>query len=195
METIQSPGQQVPSFLVPPHSKAFLFSVVCCLVVCAIHGRAKIYLKRLSQRDLPAITSFSSATAGLGLARRGRTKNFRRFPPSFRTNETSHLVFPTEEKVSFLILLLLFSRSPSLIDVWNDLARGKHSRDDRKNVPNPWPVRVHEMAGEWSDAEGERIGTREGGAVYACNSPSGALCLSLCLGGNCCRLEEGDRVP
>ena len=113
LETIQSPGQQVPSFLVPPHSKAFLFSVVCCLV-CAIHGRAKIYLKRLSQRDLPAITSFSSATAGLGLARRGRTKNFRRFPPSFRTNETSHLVFPTEEKVSFLILLLLFSRSPSL---------------------------------------------------------------------------------
>ena len=111
LETIQSPGQQV---LVPPHSKASLFSVVCCLVVCAIHGRAKIYLKRLSQRDLPAITSFSSATAGLGLARRGRTKNFRRFPPSFRTNETSHLVFPTEEKVSFLILLLLFSRSPSL---------------------------------------------------------------------------------
>ena len=104
-----------PSSSLPPHSKAFLFSVVCCLVVCAIHGRAKIYLKRLSQRDLPAITSFSSATAGLGLARRGRTKNFRRFPPSFRTNETSHLVFPTEEKVSFLILLLLlFSRSPSL---------------------------------------------------------------------------------
>ena len=118
---------------------------------------------------------------GIGIGEEREDKNFRRFPPSFRTNETSHLVFPTEEKVSFLILLL-FPRSPSLIDVWNDLARGKHSRDDRKNVPNPWPV--HEMAGEWSDAEGERIGTREGLFMRATLPRERFVCLSLCLGGN-----------
>ena len=55
------------------HALLFLFLSVFLVVRCPRNVlRTKIYLKRFTQRDLPAITSFST-TAGLG--RRERTKS------------------------------------------------------------------------------------------------------------------------
>ena len=117
LETIQSAGQHVlpPSFLPPsplPCLTFFCSSLSSSsFVVSAILRETKIYLKRLAQRDLPAITSLSlyhcTVGLGLGLRRRGRTKSYEDSLLPFETNETGHLVFPTKEKVSFLILLSL----------------------------------------------------------------------------------------
>ena len=124
METIQSPGQQVPSFLVPPHSKAFLFSVVCCLVVCAIHGRAQ----NLSKASFPTrspgnhIILFRHCGIGIGEEREDKKlpkissffPNQRDKPSCFPDGRESILPYPPPPLLSLSLPLLLTSGMTSL---------------------------------------------------------------------------------
>ena len=121
-----------------------------------------------------------------GIGEERKDEKFPRSLPSFfETNETSHLVFPDERES------ILFSLS-ILIDVWNDRARGKHSWNDRKNVPNPltrpkWPSNGR--------TQGERRGQRARAIEDRKEGRTGCLCVQLSLGsalsvwleGNCCR--------